>query len=134
MNFTVPGSEILTFRREVHTAVDGFDARFLDADLLAGDFCLRVERSGLRNVWTPYVEGVWEGRRVSRWAKRNGDEMRMFLARWQSRVGCDPAYNPNFADAGRTFELAFPPRLGHSVTTAKASANEMNEVEIRDHA
>jgi O-antigen biosynthesis protein len=133
-NLTVPGSEILTFRREVHTTIGGFDAQLSDADLLAADFCLRVERLGLRNVWTPYVEGVWGGRPISPWAKRNVDETRAFLDRWQTRVGCDPAYNPNFANAGRTFDLAFPPRHGHSMRTTEPSGNEMNKVEIRDHA
>src|SRR5437660_1693700 len=37
-NLTVPGSEFLAFRREVHTAIGGFDTHFSDRDLLAADF------------------------------------------------------------------------------------------------
>jgi hypothetical protein len=128
-NLTVPGSELLMFRREVHAAGGGFDALFSDRDLLAADFCLRVRLSGLWNVWTPFVEGVWAGRRVAQWAERDVAE---FLARWQSWTGRDPSYNVNLASGRRTFDLAFPPRNGDPVRAAPAAA-ENEKAEVRDH-
>jgi glycosyltransferase involved in cell wall biosynthesis len=109
-NLSVPGSEALGFRREVYAATNGFDAEYSDGDLVAADFCLRVQASGLRNIWTPYIEGVWGGGRVSPWVNRKVDEVGRFLTQWRTLVAHDPAYNPNFSSAGRTFELAFPPR------------------------
>jgi glycosyltransferase involved in cell wall biosynthesis len=133
-NLTVPGSEFLAFRREVHTAIGGFDAHFSDRDLLAADFCLRLRLSGRWNVWTPYVEGLWAGRRVSHWAERHVEEVREFLARWQSWVARDPGYNLNFASGWRTFDLAFPPRNSDAVRTAVPSPVEIETAEVRDHA
>jgi len=133
-NLTVPGSELLTFRREVHAAIGGFDAHFSDRDLLAADFCLRLRLSGRWNVWTPYVEGLWAGRRASHWAERDVEEVREFLVRWQTWVARDPAYNLNFASGWRTFDLAFPPRNNEAVRTVVSSVPEIEIAEVRDHA
>src|SRR5207249_11553496 len=102
--------------------------------LLVADFCLRVRLSGRWNVWTPYVEGLWAGRRVSHWAERRDEEIREFLVRWQSWVARDPAYNLNFASGWRTFDLAFPPRNNEAVRTAVPWPIEIETAEVRDHA
>jgi glycosyltransferase involved in cell wall biosynthesis len=127
-NLTVPGSEVLVFRHEVHAAVGGFHREFANLDLLAADFCLKARASRLWNIWTPYVEFVWTGPRVSPWAKGNPDDVRKFLARWRNWVASDPAYNPNLSSAGRTFDLAFPPRHSQVAAADNRLAIEMERV------
>jgi GT2 family glycosyltransferase len=120
-NLTVPGGECMAFRRNVFTTVTGFDGRFADLDLLVADFCMRVRSSGRLNVWTPYVEGVWTGRRTSNWLRRDHAEIGEFLTRWSRWASHDPAYNANLSSGPRLFELAFPPRHSESVAEFAAA-------------
>ena len=55
-----------------------------------------------------------------------------FLARWRSRVACDPAYNLNLASGWRTFDLAFPPRSNEAVRTVVSSVPEIEIAEVAE--
>jgi hypothetical protein len=99
------------------------------------DLCLRFIERGYRNVWTPYAE-LYHQESGSRGydnspvqlAKANREKKR-FLARWGPLACTDPCYNPNLADQGRLYGLAFPPRLGeHNALAGPADARPPHRV------
>jgi GT2 family glycosyltransferase len=88
----------LAVRRQNWDGVGGFDETFV-VDFNDIDFCLRLRRRGLRNIWTPHaVLGHEES------ASRRGDtgtptprfiaEAKLFAARWQDEIQADPYFSP----------------------------------------
>ncbi len=77
------------------------------------DLCLKLEREGLKNLWTPYAElhrrsgsVVRTGSDVARF-RRAATSMR---ARWGERLAYDPYWSPNLAADPHRMALAFPPQ------------------------
>lgn len=77
------------------------------------DFCLRVRHeAGQRIIWTPeallyHHESVSRGREDDPVkVKRFVGEVELVMDRWGDVLGDDPAYSPNLALEGYTFELS----------------------------
>jgi O-antigen biosynthesis protein len=80
------------------------------------DFCLRIQRAGYRNVWTPFAE-LYHHESLSRGYEDTPEKRARFQAevlfmkqRWAAELDRDPAYNPNLTLTGNAFDLAYPPR------------------------
>ena len=81
------------------------------------DFCLRVQKLGLRNLWTPFAtllhhESQSRGpeNTPAKRARFRG-ERDLMLQRWGDLLANDPAYNPNLSLESEDFSLAWPPRV-----------------------
>jgi GT2 family glycosyltransferase len=107
----------LLIRKETFDAVGGLDETLAVAfnDV---DFCLRVRKRGLRNVWTPFAtllhhESKSRGRDDDTRPKRARfrEEAQRMRDRWGEALRDDPAYNPNLTLESEDFSLAWPPRV-----------------------
>lgn len=116
-NYSAVTAACLVVRRSLYEEAGGLDESLAVAynDI---DFCLRIRSLGYRNLWTPYAELVHHES-----ASRGGDdapekrerflrEVGIMNQRWSALLAHDPAYSPNLAIAGDTFDYAFPPRHG----------------------
>jgi GT2 family glycosyltransferase len=80
------------------------------------DFCLRLLRLGLRNVWTPFATLIHHesssrgGDESPEKRRRLEAERGVLLSRWGELLRNDPAYNPNLTLESEDFALAWPPR------------------------
>jgi hypothetical protein len=116
-------------RKSVFDEVGGFDealaVAYNDVDL-----CLRLERRGLRNVWTPFAE-LYHFESATRGADTGGDARTRLLAegqvvreRWRDVLGADPYFNPNLSLERPDFALAHPPRHTTSWWQVRAVARD----------
>lgn len=105
----------LAVRRTLFLETGGFDetlaVAFNDVDL-----CLKLQRAGLRNVWTPLAtlvhhESVSRGRNDTPEKQARFDaERRVMLARWGESLCRDPYYSPNLTCGAEDGGLnPFPP-------------------------
>ncbi|WOB48109.1 glycosyltransferase family 2 protein [Xanthomonas hydrangeae] len=95
----------LAIRRDLYLAVSGLDETIAVAfnDV---DFCLRVQRAGYRNVWTPHASLIHH-ESASRGIEddpvkqaRFASEVKTMLERWFAVLDSDPAYSPNLSLIG----------------------------------
>ena len=98
--------------RAKYQAIGGMDASFAVSHNEV-DFCLRLDASGLANVFTPFarvihVEGATRGFEVTPQERTRLDrEEAQFLARWRHVIDAvDPAHHPALARKGNPFLLA----------------------------
>lgn len=105
----------LLVRRELFEKAGGLDEQLAVAfnDI---DFCLRLDRLGYRNIWTPFAE-LYHHESASRGAEdteqkreRFASEVELMRNRWGSTLMEDPAYNPNLSLNSLYFEFASNPR------------------------
>ena len=117
-NLSAVTAACLVIRKSIYDELGGFDeglaVAFNDVD-----FCLRVREAGYRNVWTPHAQ-LYHHESASRGSDMDPDKYERFVKevrwmenRWGSKLGEDPAYNPNltFDTTVPPFALAEPPRL-----------------------
>jgi GT2 family glycosyltransferase len=90
----------LLIRSSIYKSVGGLDEKLAIAfnDV---DFCLRVQKEGYRNVWTPYAE-LYHHESASRGHEdtpekkaRFDREVEFMKARWGKQLMDDPCYSPN---------------------------------------
>jgi GT2 family glycosyltransferase len=115
-NYSAVTAACIVIRRDRYLSVGGFDTAlpvaFNDVDL-----CLRLLRSGLRNVWTPYAELIHHesatrgDEDTAEKQMRFQREVALMHARWDDLLQADPAYNPNLTLQATDFTLAWPPRV-----------------------
>ncbi|WP_374347201.1 glycosyltransferase [Chitinimonas sp.] len=114
-NLSAVTAACLVIRKAIYDEVGG-----LDEDLAVAfndvDFCLRVQRAGYRNLWTPFAE-LYHHESKSRGHEdtpakqaRFSREVDFMKARWGNLLNNDPAYNPNLTLTGDPYSLAWPPR------------------------
>lgn len=114
--FSAVTAACLVVRKSVYEQVGGLDEAHLAVAYNDVDFCLRLHALGLRNVWTPYAELVHHesATRGDDFAPAHRErferERQTMLARWQSVIDHDPAYNPNLRLDSEDMGLAWPPR------------------------
>lgn len=93
----------LMVKRALYEEIGGLDENFAIA-LNDVDFCLRLRKKGLLNVWNPYCE-LYHFESISRGlddagekAKRYDEESARFREKWKEELAKgDPYYNPNFS-------------------------------------
>jgi glycosyltransferase involved in cell wall biosynthesis/SAM-dependent methyltransferase len=116
-NFSAVTAACLVVRRDLYLAVGGMDEENLPVGYNDVDFCLRLQQSGYRNVWTPFAElyhhesysrGYDETQEKQQRLQCESDYM---LKRWGDILYNDPAYNPNLTLEWTDFSLACPPRV-----------------------
>ncbi len=124
----------LVVRKSVFDAVGGFNERDLAIAYNDIDFCLRVQASGLRNVYQPaavliHAESASRGSDQSpAHRERFARETAFMKQRWGQLLKNDPAYNPNLTLKTPDGALAFPPRelpfyrIARSVKAAEKAA------------
>ena len=106
----------LLVRKKVFEDAGGFDEANLAISFNDVDFCLRLRRSGFRNIWTPYANLIHH-ESASRGHQATVAEQMQFLReatfmqrKWGSELLNDPFYNPNLSLDLPGFDLAVPPR------------------------
>lgn len=101
----------LMVKKNVFEEVGGLDEDFA-VSLNDVDFCLKLRRKGLLNVWTPFAE-LFHYESVSRGlddrgerAERYNRESERFREKWRKELEAgDPYYNPNFSLDRSDFSL-----------------------------
>ena len=102
----------LVIGRDKYLSVGGFDAEAFPVAFNDVDLCLRLERAGLKTLWTPHarlihIESASRGRddRDRRLAELRRDADRM-KERWGERLDRGADYHPALSRADETFSLA----------------------------
>lgn len=92
------GIDCLLVRRELFSALAGFDSGHYPHGGQDVDLCLRASDLGYVTVWTPHAQ-LAMGKRVFSEHERAGLQAGndTLLARWLPRIARDPAYNPNLS-------------------------------------
>ena len=113
-------------------AVGGFNEEQLAVTFNDVDLCLKLIKSGLRILWTPYAE-LYHYESASRGydntlekITRSKGEIAYMRERWNEWLTSDPAYNPNLTLETEDFKLAWPPRLERFPTSFNQSASTPN--------
>jgi len=106
----------LLIRTSVYREVGGLDEK-LSVAFNDVDFCLRVQKAGYRNIWTPYAE-LFHHESATRGYEDNPEKIKRFesevhfmLNRWGKTLQEDPYYSPNLTLAHEDFSYASPPRV-----------------------
>jgi len=114
--FSAVTAACLLVRRAHFDAVGQLDAENLVVAYNDVDFCLRLRKAGLRNVWTPYAD-LFHHESATRPSDASPSQIARFRkeaqfmeARWAALIADDPAYSPNLTLAQEDFSLAWPPR------------------------
>jgi GT2 family glycosyltransferase len=105
-NVSAVTAACLATRRSVFEAVGGFDEA-LPVDFNDVDYCLKVQRDGLRVVYTPYArlrhhEGASLGTRHPDQAARQ-----LMESRWAAALAHDPYYHPLLSRDAVDYRLAW---------------------------
>lgn len=115
-NYSALTAACMVIRRETFVEVGGFDEDQLAVAFNDIDFCLRVQRAGYRNLWTPFAE-LYHHESASRGIEDSPEKLDRFAGeisvmreRWTAVLDRDPAYNPNLSAEFEDFSLAVPPR------------------------
>lgn len=83
---------MMAFRRATFARVGGFDTGF-PVDFNDVDFCLRVQRAGLRVVYTPHAVMQHDESASARRIAADRLDARRFAERWAAMVRRDPWHN-----------------------------------------
>ena len=85
---------LLATRRGVLEAVGGFDERF-SLEFNDMDLCLKIRQLGLRIVYNPAAELIHSEKQSRGETVPPGEQLALFLSRWQGWLADDPALPPN---------------------------------------
>jgi len=117
-NFSAVTAACLVIEKRKYLKIGGLDEGLMVAfnDV---DFCLRLLKQGLYNVWTPYAE-LYHHESATRGYETTPEkrarfegEIRFMQERWGSLLTEDPCYNPNLSLDSGFFELAEISRVQH---------------------
>jgi GT2 family glycosyltransferase len=106
----------MVIKRDYYELVGGFDEENLPVDFNDVDFCLKLRRIGLRNIWTPYAvlyhheHGTRKKYDYKERLIRLKKDVDYMKKKWGSLLNEDPFYSPNLSLDRANFVLAFPPR------------------------
>jgi len=110
----VTGACLLT-SKAAFEAVGGFDMVHLPVAYADVDYCLKIQRAGLRVLWTPHAK-LYHLETQTRGTddtpgkrERLAREARHLRTRWSGQLSGDPFYNPHFEPLGPTHQLLRPP-------------------------
>jgi glycosyltransferase involved in cell wall biosynthesis len=108
-NYSAVAAQCLLFRRAVFHEAKGLDPALPLDDYGNVDFCLRLGELGYHVLWTPFAELVWHGSAEDN--PENIDAAKIMRSRWQKKLDCDPAHNPNLSLSNPYPMLAPAPRV-----------------------
>ena len=107
----------LAVRKTIFNEVGGLNENDLKVAFNDVDFCLKVSRSGYRNIMDPNVL-LFHHESLSRGLDTKGEKKLRFqkeanymLKKWGQKLLHDSNYNPNLTLKHENFGLSFPPRL-----------------------
>ncbi len=114
-NLSAVTAACMVLRKEVFQQAGGMDEKlavaFNDVDL-----CLRVQRQGYRNLFTPHAE-LFHLESATRGYDDSPEQLEIFRQesehmkeRWGRALQEDPCYNPNLSVVSENVGLAFPSR------------------------
>ena len=115
--FSAVTGACLLVRKSSYLAVGGLNDDALKISCNDVDFCLKLRRIGLRNVWTPFAdlyhhESATRGFEDTPAKKaRFAGELAYMQRHWAQELDKDPAYSPNLTLEAQDFGLAWPPRV-----------------------
>jgi glycosyltransferase involved in cell wall biosynthesis len=114
--FSAVTAACMVVKRSKFDQVGGLEETHLAVAYNDVDLCLRLQRAGYINLWTPFAELIHH-ESVSRGRDRSADNQDRFMheraymqQRWGDTLRRDPAYNLNLNLAQGDFSLACPPR------------------------
>lgn len=115
--FSAVTAACLAVKKEHFLGVGGLNETDLTVAFNDVDFCLRLRKLGLRNVYTPFAE-LYHHESATRGYEhecpikqaRFVRECEYMTRTWGSMFGMDPAYNPNLTLNAGNFGLASNPR------------------------
>ncbi len=84
---------VFATRRSVLQAVDGFDEIF-SLEFNDVDLCLKIRAAGYRIVYTPFAEMTHSEKASRAETIPPGEQVALFLSRWQGWLQNDPAFHP----------------------------------------
>lgn len=109
-NMSAVTAAALLVRKEVYLEVGGLDEA-LGVAFNDVDFCLKVDKAGYRNIWTPYAE-LYHYESISRGSDEQGEKKIRFdrettymKKKWGKRLENDPYYNENLTKVHENFEI-----------------------------
>ena len=113
-NVTAVTGACLLVKKSLYEEVGGLDEEFA-VSLNDVDFCLKLRKKGLLNVFTPFAE-LFHYESVSRGLDDNGEkaerynrESEQFRRKWKEELEAgDPYYNPNFSLDRSDYSLKVP--------------------------
>lgn len=110
-NLSAVTAACLIVRKAVFNEVGGLDETNLKIVLNDVDFCLKVQKAGYRNLWTPYAE-LYHHESLSRGHEDTPEKQQRFRAeiaymqsKWGQALAHDPYYNPNLTHAREDFSI-----------------------------
>lgn len=102
-NCTAVTAACMVVRKELFDSLGGFDEEHLAINFNDIDFCLRLRKRGLWNVWTPYAN-LLHHESASRGHQTSTAERELFVreatymhTKWGAELLHDPFYNHNFS-------------------------------------
>lgn len=115
-NISAVTAACLVIRKDHYLAAGGLNESDLAIAYNDVDLCLKLNKFGLRNVWTPFAE-LYHHESASRGYENTPEKLQRFnkekaymLRTWGREIGADIAYSPNLSLDSALFEPAFPPR------------------------
>lgn len=110
-NFSAVTAACLVVEKKLYEEVAGFDEKNLTIAFNDVDFCLRLQKAGYRNLWTPYAllyhhESKTRGYEdTPEKRSRFKEEIEYMQSTWQGKLYNDPAYNLNLSLESENFAL-----------------------------
>jgi GT2 family glycosyltransferase len=99
-NYSAVTAACMAVRKQVFNEAKGFNEEDLTVAFNDVDLCLRIQRKGYRNLWTPYAEMIHH-ESSSRGSEdtpekkaREAKEIAYMHNTWQLHTEVDPAYSP----------------------------------------
>src|SRR5262249_61704724 len=97
-----PGACLMA-RADVFRALGGFNTAFA-VNYNDVDYCLRVQGSGRRVVFTPFAQ-LYHHESATRLPGATVLELKAFKCRWGEKAERDPYYNPNLSGRSADFRI-----------------------------
>lgn len=111
-NLSAVTAACLLVRKSVYEEANGLNEDDLTVAFNDVDFCLKVQASGYRNLWTPYAE-LYHYESISRGAEDNPEKVVRFNKEvdfmkniWDTDTKADPCYSPNLSLVNEDFSVS----------------------------
>jgi len=115
-NISAVTGACLVVRRELYENAGGLEEQ-LEVAFNDVDFCLRIQKLGYRNLWTPYAklihhESLSRGNDDTPEKEEHfNNEKGFMLKRWGDVLKRDPYYNPNLTLQDEDFKISSHPKI-----------------------